>query len=145
MASAAPTVPWAQHIKDAALAAAVALALAFPLVGFQTIDVPAGLRVETRFDWVAIGVVAVFFGRLLFSLLASWRAGRATDKTLGDGIDKLDLGRASLVAADNSAAPNQVANGVREEIRRKSRRLSMRGEKVSQVGRVASGRGAQEL
>ena len=51
-------------LKDAALAALVALAVAFPLVGFRTVDQLDGLGIQTRFGWVAIAVVAVFFGRL---------------------------------------------------------------------------------
>ena len=61
-------------LKDAALAAAVALALAIPLVGFQAVEINATLGIRTRFDWVAIGVAAVFLGRLALSLLAAARA-----------------------------------------------------------------------
>ena len=67
---------WEGAVKDAAVAAFVALLLALPLVGLKTIDHPQGLQIETRFDWVAIGVAAVFFGRLLLGWLASLRAGR---------------------------------------------------------------------
>nr|MDQ2694046.1 DUF3382 domain-containing protein [Pseudomonadota bacterium] len=56
-------------LKDAALAAVVALALAVPLVGFGTVDRPGGLGIATRFDWVAAGVAAVFVGRLLLRLV----------------------------------------------------------------------------
>ena len=52
-------------LKDAVLAAVVALAVAFPLVGFQTVDRLEGMEVATRFHWVAIAVVVVFLGRLL--------------------------------------------------------------------------------
>ena len=57
-------------LKEAAVAAIVALALAFPLVGFQTTDQSGGggLTVNYRFDWVAIGVAAVFIGRLAIGL-----------------------------------------------------------------------------
>jgi branched-chain amino acid transport system permease protein len=58
-------------LKDAALAAFVALALAVPLVGFQTSDqsgAAAGLQITYRFDMVAIGVAVVFFGRLALTL-----------------------------------------------------------------------------
>jgi branched-chain amino acid transport system permease protein len=67
-------VLWGPVLKDAALAAAVALALAIPLVGFQTVETNATLGIRTRFDWVAIGVAAVFLGRLGFSLLGALRA-----------------------------------------------------------------------
>ena len=64
-------------LKDACLAAAVAFALALPLVGFQTVDTDtAATRVTTRFGWVAIGVAVVFVGRLLLSFalrLPIWR------------------------------------------------------------------------
>ena len=61
-------------LKDAALAGLVALALAVPLVGFQTIDVGGELTIKTRFDAVAAGVAAVFLGRLIIALWpASWR------------------------------------------------------------------------
>jgi len=56
-------------LKDAVVAAAIALALALPLVGFETVDTGSpGTRVATRFGWVAIGVGAVFLGRLALSL-----------------------------------------------------------------------------
>ncbi|MSP48776.1 MAG: high-affinity branched-chain amino acid ABC transporter permease LivM [Alphaproteobacteria bacterium] len=58
-------------LKDAGLAAFVAFALAFPMVGFQTIDVSGshGITVVTRFGDVAIAVALVFIGRLALSLL----------------------------------------------------------------------------
>ena len=56
-------------IKDAALAAVAALALALPLGGFETVDVNGRLTVNTRFDWVAIAVAVVFVGKLLLGLL----------------------------------------------------------------------------
>ena len=58
-------------LKDAALAAFVAFALAFPMVGFQTVDVSGGfgITVVTRFGDVAISVALVFIGRLALSLL----------------------------------------------------------------------------
>ena len=57
----------AAHVRDAAASAFVALMLALPLVGFRLVDEAQGLRLETRFDWVVIGVVAVFLGRLALS------------------------------------------------------------------------------
>jgi branched-chain amino acid transport system permease protein len=59
----------AAALKDAALAGFVALVLAFPLVGFETVDLGAhGTTVRTRFAWVAIGGGGVFVARLLFLL-----------------------------------------------------------------------------
>ncbi|MDE2512747.1 MAG: high-affinity branched-chain amino acid ABC transporter permease LivM [Alphaproteobacteria bacterium] len=57
----------AQRFKDAALTALVALALAFPLLGFRTTDVGDGFI--TRFSWVAIATAATFGGRLLLGLV----------------------------------------------------------------------------
>ena len=55
-------------VKEAALAAFVALALAIPMVGLHTVDKGGTLIVETRFDWVAIAVLIVFAGRLAVAL-----------------------------------------------------------------------------
>jgi branched-chain amino acid transport system permease protein len=61
-------------VKEAALAAFVALALAIPMVGLYTIDQGGSLVVRTRFDWVAIAVLAVFAGRLALALWPpAWR------------------------------------------------------------------------
>ncbi|MDE2165470.1 MAG: high-affinity branched-chain amino acid ABC transporter permease LivM [Alphaproteobacteria bacterium] len=57
----------APRVKDAGLAALIALALAFPLIGFETSD--AGVGFSTRFSWVAIAAAVVFAGRLLFGLV----------------------------------------------------------------------------
>lgn len=66
-------------LKDALGTAFVALVLAVPLVGLRTIDDPQGLRIATRWDWVAIGVVAVFVGRVLLSVGAHWRETHRSD------------------------------------------------------------------
>ena len=58
---------WVQRFKDAALTALVALALAFPLIGFQTTE--TGAEFTTRFSWVAIATAATFVGRFLLSLV----------------------------------------------------------------------------
>lgn len=57
----------AQRLKDAALTALVAFALAFPLLGFQTTDTGDGYI--TRFNWVAIATAAAFVGRILLGLV----------------------------------------------------------------------------
>jgi branched-chain amino acid transport system permease protein len=67
---------WPLLIKDAALAASVALVLAIPLVGFQSIEVNAALTSRTRWGWVAIGVAAVFGGRLLLRIAQAFRRSR---------------------------------------------------------------------
>ncbi len=64
----------AAALKDAGIAGFVALMLAVPLVGFRTIEGPSGLTLQTRFDWVAYGVIAVFIGRLLLNVWPNaWR------------------------------------------------------------------------
>jgi branched-chain amino acid transport system permease protein len=67
-------------LKDAALAGLVALVLAVPLVGFRTIEAGSALALQTRFDWVAYGVIAVFIGRLLLNLWPTeWKPTRHKD------------------------------------------------------------------
>ena len=89
---------WTHLVKDAALAAMVALVLAVPLVGFQAVEVNAALTIRTRFDWVAIGVAAVFAGRLLLVVAqALWPArGGATNRR---ALIALDRRRTALLAA----------------------------------------------
>ncbi|MGH7087871.1 MAG: DUF3382 domain-containing protein, partial [Stellaceae bacterium] len=67
----------ASALKDASLAAFVALILAVPLVGFETVDLGAGkgMGLAFRGAWIGIGVGGVFAGRLALSLLR--RAGPA--------------------------------------------------------------------
>ncbi|MFN4088889.1 MAG: high-affinity branched-chain amino acid ABC transporter permease LivM [Alphaproteobacteria bacterium] len=60
-------------LKEAGIAAAIALGLAIPLVGFQTVERLGGLTVDTRFGWVAVAVVGVFVGRLLLIALRGTR------------------------------------------------------------------------
>src|SRR5437868_2329225 len=61
---------WVPFLKDAVLAALVAVLLALPLVGVQTHDIGGGaLGIRTHFDWVAIGGAAVFAGRLAMRVL----------------------------------------------------------------------------
>ena len=63
-------------LKDAAVAALVALALAVPLVGLHTVDQAGELAIETRFNWVIIAVVGVFCGRLLLRYVLTFRSRR---------------------------------------------------------------------
>ncbi|MGF1611636.1 MAG: high-affinity branched-chain amino acid ABC transporter permease LivM [Kiloniellales bacterium] len=60
-------------VKEAGLTALVVLGLSFYLVGFETLDVPGGLDIRTRFDDVAMAVVIAFLGRVAVFLL---RVGR---------------------------------------------------------------------
>jgi len=64
-------------LKESVIAALIALALAVPLIGFRAVESGGKTGLVTRFAWVAIGVGAVFFGRLL---LASFRALRPPRK-----------------------------------------------------------------
>jgi branched-chain amino acid transport system permease protein len=68
MTAAAISGRLAGSVKEAALAAFVALALAIPMVGLHTVDQGGTLVVETRFHWVAIAVLLVFAGRLALAL-----------------------------------------------------------------------------
>jgi branched-chain amino acid transport system permease protein len=70
----------AAALKDAGLAGFVALMLAVPLVGFRTVEAGSGLTLQTRFDWVAYGVIAVFVGRLILNVWPrAWRIRKQRD------------------------------------------------------------------
>lgn len=74
-----PSGAWAglrRALKEAILAALIALALAVPLVGFQTVDSGGGLTIALRFGWVGGAVALVFFGRLLLRLFWDVRSAR---------------------------------------------------------------------
>jgi branched-chain amino acid transport system permease protein len=76
--AARPPILWAGLLKDAGLAALVAVLLALPLVGLQTYDVGGGaLGLRTHFDWVATAGAAVFAGRLVLRLWPQFYRGRA--------------------------------------------------------------------
>jgi branched-chain amino acid transport system permease protein len=62
-------VDWAATVKDAALAAFVALLLTVPLVGLRTVDRPTGLGIEARPEEVVASLLLVFFGRLGLGLI----------------------------------------------------------------------------
>jgi branched-chain amino acid transport system permease protein len=59
--------------REAALAGFVALILAVPLVGFETVQGSSGLALHTRWSWVAIAVAGVFAGRFCLGLLGLFR------------------------------------------------------------------------
>src|SRR5260221_4651940 len=66
------------RLKDAAAAAVVTLILAVPLVGLRTVDQGGVLGIETRWDWVLIGVLVVVAGRLAMGALGgAWSAASA--------------------------------------------------------------------
>jgi len=75
--AARPPVLWAPLLKDALVAALVAVLLALPLVGLQTYDIGGvALGIRTHFDWVAIGAAAVFAGRLVLCVYPQLYGGR---------------------------------------------------------------------
>ncbi len=55
--------------KEAGLTALVVLGLSFYLVGFETLDVPGGIDIRTRFDDVIMAAVIAFLGRIALRLL----------------------------------------------------------------------------
>jgi len=72
---------WASLLKDAVLAALVAVLLALPLVGLQTYDIGGGaLGIRTHFDWVMCAGAAVFAGRLALRALRQFHRGRPTGR-----------------------------------------------------------------
>jgi branched-chain amino acid transport system permease protein len=74
-------------LKDAALAGFVALVLAVPLIGLQTVEgAGASLGLRTRFDWVFIGGAAVFVGRLA---LGAWQGLRGERRAASAGAARL--------------------------------------------------------
>jgi branched-chain amino acid transport system permease protein len=66
----------AQRLRDAVLAALVAVALSFPLLGFETVDTGGPLGINTRFTWVGYAAGIVFVGRLAFMALLDWHRQR---------------------------------------------------------------------
>ena len=79
--------------KEALIAAVVALLLAIPLLGIETVQQPHGLILQTRWSWVAIAVAAVFAGRFIIAALLERRRRRApilaTPSADGGGMKKL--------------------------------------------------------
>jgi branched-chain amino acid transport system permease protein len=76
-------------VLDAAKAAAVAAALAFPLLGFRLTDSVQGAGIEYRLPWIAYAALAVFLGRLAVNFIKdchgplSLPSGRAFARTRG--------------------------------------------------------------
>ena len=90
-------------LKEAGLAAAVAGALALPLVGFHLVDVSGGVSVESRLPWVVYAMLAVFVGRFALALVrqprtaATHRDGRQTAKAKRYGQIVSLVGLAAVV------------------------------------------------
>ena len=70
----APARSFADMLKDAGLVAIAALALAFPLVGFQTVDRAASISLNYRFGEMFFAVGVIFLGRLSLSLAGAGHA-----------------------------------------------------------------------
>jgi branched-chain amino acid transport system permease protein len=74
-------VELAPLVKEALVAGLVAMVLALPLVGLQTIDAGGGgLGIRTHFDCVAYGGIAVFAGHLALGVLRVWRQQGAGER-----------------------------------------------------------------
>jgi branched-chain amino acid transport system permease protein len=72
-ATGAARIDWPAALKECLAAAFVALVLFLPLVGVETVRGERGIALNFRLDWVAIGVAAVFVGRLLLVAARSVR------------------------------------------------------------------------
>ena len=72
---------WSKILKDSAVAAVVALALAVPIIGLRTVSAQQGLDIRTRWTAVFIGVACVFVGRVLLNLWWGRRRDRGGAKT----------------------------------------------------------------
>jgi branched-chain amino acid transport system permease protein len=91
------------RLRDAGLAALLALLLGIPFIGFATVNLDTGLGIATRFEWLAVGVVAVFAGRLALGFLSERletrrRAGRTLLPTLSE-TTQAKLSQRLLLAA----------------------------------------------
>ncbi len=67
-------------LKESAIAALVALGLAIVMLGLRTVDTTTGLGITTRWPLVAVAVVSVFAGRLLFAFRREWKTSRGPVK-----------------------------------------------------------------
>jgi branched-chain amino acid transport system permease protein len=98
-ADVAAGLPLAGRLKDAGAAALVALVLAVPLVGLRTVDQGGALGLETRWDWVGIGVAAVFVGRLAAGLAGgAWATLRPLGRAVVPGLPRGAVHRALALA-----------------------------------------------
>ncbi|MEC9345986.1 MAG: high-affinity branched-chain amino acid ABC transporter permease LivM [Pseudomonadota bacterium] len=70
-------IDWGAALKDSLVAAALAAALAIPIIGLKTEISSAGMGIDQRWGAVGIAVVAVFVGRLLLTVWMA-RTGGAT-------------------------------------------------------------------
>ncbi|MCW8903488.1 high-affinity branched-chain amino acid ABC transporter permease LivM [Sedimenticola sp.] len=63
-------------LKESAIAALVALGLTIVMLGLRTVDTTTGLGITTRWPLVAVAVISVFAGRLLFAFRREWKASK---------------------------------------------------------------------
>jgi len=63
-------------LKESAIAALVALGLTIVMLGLRTVDTTTGLGITTRWPLVAMAVISVFVGRLLFAFRREWMASK---------------------------------------------------------------------
>jgi len=66
----------AAAIRDAALAAGIALVMSIPILAYRTVDAPTALELRDRWPAVGIAVAVVFAGRLLLNLVGGLTARR---------------------------------------------------------------------
>jgi branched-chain amino acid transport system permease protein len=86
----------AESVKDAFLSALIALALAAPLIGMQTVA-GAGYALALNYRWGQVGVIVavVFVGRLLLNLLV-WKTDQPVTGVLGGvaaSLPRLPVGK----------------------------------------------------
>ena len=78
-------------MKEAAVTALIAMLLALPLAGFETVEQGSSLGIDTRMIWVPVAGAIVFVGRLL---LIAWRSrpGAGQETAVSRGFGKLGEG-----------------------------------------------------
>jgi branched-chain amino acid transport system permease protein len=84
--------------KEAGLTAFVALMLALPMAGFETVGTSVGLDLHFRPLFVVIPVVVVFVGRLLLILLRSRHRVVARNQATESIMDRVARGVSTYAA-----------------------------------------------
>ncbi|WP_114394373.1 high-affinity branched-chain amino acid ABC transporter permease LivM [Oleisolibacter albus] len=74
------------RLRDAALAALLALVLGIPFIGLQTLSTDQGLAIGTRWPWLLAAAAVIFAGRLLFAILADLLAERRRTARAGRSL-----------------------------------------------------------
>jgi len=91
---------FAASLKDAAIAALIALALFAPLIGLKTETKPGGLELSQRWDVVAMMVAVIFVGRFFLNLFV-WKS----DRPLTGAISNLIPSQTSLAGFGKIIGP----------------------------------------